>query len=189
LATASAQATLLYQFDWDANSGTGTAIADASGFGTADSGVLYDQSTPTGNFVASTGATASPNGGFYGNFATDDRRNISSFGTKWNDGTTGIVATDAVTITMLLRDVNLTGGDGVSGALFHSDNGGSFFSIEVDKDGTSNSSSIQLNVGAANASTSAVVDLSNSTTGNGWILLAATYSLSLIHISEPTRPY
>jgi len=176
LAADSAQANLLYQFDWGTNGTTGTTIADLSGFGTADNGILYDSTTPKDNYIDSTALTVSPNGGAYGNFATDDRRNIPGFGTKWNDGTTGVVATDAVTITMLLRDVNLSGGTTVDGAFFRTDNGGSsLLSLEPDSTGTT-TPTLQLNVNGSSDSTSVAVDLSNSSTGNGWILLAFTYS-------------
>jgi len=169
-------ADLLYRFNWDGG-GTGTNLTDISGFGTADDAVMYDSTTATNNRFASTGSTVSPDGGSYGNFATDDRRNISSFGTKWNDGTTGVVATDAVTVTMLLRDINLSGGTGSSpdGAIFRSDNNSNPLALTVTNTDES-ATTFRLQVAGSSADTTAAADLQNSTAGNGWMLLAFTYS-------------
>jgi hypothetical protein len=166
-------ASLIYNFNYDAG-GSGTTVVDASGFGTQDDAISYDSTTATDNRIASTASTVSPNGGNYGNFATDDRRSLSSFGDKWNDGTTGPGATGEVTISMLLRDVNLTGGTNVDGAFFRTDNSGSPLYFAPASTGTT-TTALQLNVAGANATTSATADLSNSG-GNGWILLAFTYS-------------
>lgn len=171
--TSVSHAALIYRYNYDGG-GSGTTVVDISGFGAQDNATSYDSTTATANRLASTGSTVSPDGGNYGNFATDDRRNISDFGTKWNDGTTGIDATGEVTLTFLFRDMNLSGGTNVDGAFFSTDNSGTFLSLEPDSTGSS-TTSLQLNVGGASASTSTTADLSNSS-GNGWNLLAFTYS-------------
>ena len=167
-------AALIYKFDYDSG-GSGTTVVDSSGFGTQDNAISYDSTSATANRVASTGLTVSPDGGNYGNFATDDRRSISSFGDKWNDGTTGPGATGEVTVSFLFRDMNLSGGTDKDGAFFRTDNGGSQLTIEPDSTGGT-STTLQLNVPGSSASTSVAADLSNSTAGNGWNLLAFTYS-------------
>ncbi|GEM_PF-4017940 len=176
LSSALCQADLLYRFNYDGG-GTGTTLTDLSGFGTADDAIMYDSTTPTNNRIASTVSTVSPDGGSYGNFATDDRRNLSSFGSKWNDGSTGVVATDAVTVTMLLRDVNLTGGTGSSpdGAIFRSDNNSNPLALTVTNTDES-ATTFRLQVAGSSADTTATADIQNSTGGNGWMLLAFSYS-------------
>ena len=175
---------LIYQYDFDANDGEGTTVNDVSGFGTAINGTMRVSSTATDLFAD---AIPSPDGGFYGNF-TADRSNLIFGNSKYNSEIAGSGGSGAFTVTMMLRDLQVTTGsrdphDRAFFAKSFSGGQGGSMGLGLGNANSSNNPSethLALRLNGNDYTFADTVDLSNATTGDsdGWILLAMTFSVA-----------